>query len=158
MPRAGTARAPGSRGPVVVHAVILALAGILCLLASIGLVSCGGAAPVPDSSDASMSPGATLDTISWSEAVDSVGQRLRVEGPVASVRQKDGYSELSLGLPSPAPQRFVVIVPDKLKKRFDAPLSDLFGNALLDVTGKVERIDGAVGIRITAPTQLKSAQ
>ena len=137
---------------------LLALALALAL-APFLLAGCASTEePVPDYSDALMSPGAALETISWSEAVDSVGQRLRVEGPVASMRRGDGSTELSLGLPSPDPQRFVVVVPDKVAKRFGAPLADLFEGALVRVTGTIERIDGAPGVRVEKPGQLKAAR
>lgn len=142
------------------HTVLLmaAVALLLGVMAAAGLAACASLdKPVPDPSDASMSPGATLDTIGWSEAADSVGQHVRVEGPVAKVTRVDGYTELSVGLTPPDPARFVIAVPRRLEGRFDGPLRDLFEGAMVRVTGTIERIDGATGMRITSPRQLKTA-
>lgn len=110
--------------------------------------------------DAFMSPapGGGLESISWSEAVDSVGQRLRVEGVVAGIKRGEGATELSLGLPAPAAQRFVVIVPDKVAERFDAPLGDLFEGMLVRATGTIVKIGDHTGVRIKRPSELKPAQ
>ncbi len=109
--------------------------------------------------DARMSPiPGELETISWSEAVDSVGQRLRVEGVVAGVRRVEGATELSLGLPAPDPQRFVVIVPDKVAKRFDVPLGDLFQGMLVGAIGTIVKSGDHTAIRIKKPSELKPAQ
>lgn len=107
--------------------------------------------------DASMSPGASLETISWSEAADSVGQRLRVEGVVAGVKRVEGATELSLGLPAPDSQRFVVIVPDKVGRRFDAPLGDLFKGMLVRATGTIVRSGDHTAVRIKRPVELRLA-
>jgi len=109
--------------------------------------------------DARMSPvPGKLETISWSEAADSVGQRLRVEGVVASVKRVEGATELSLGLPAPDPQRFVVIVPDKVARRFDAPLGDMFQGMLVRATGTIVKSGDHTAVRIKKPSELKPAQ
>jgi hypothetical protein len=140
--------------------------GVLATLAMAAALFAGCSAleePVESTSpptDAAMSaaPGGAIETISWSEAVDSVGQRLRVEGVVAGVKRGEAGTELSIGLPAPAPQRFVVIVPDKVAERFDAPLSDLFEGMLVRATGTIVKIGDHTGVRIERPSELKPAQ
>lgn len=141
-----------------------ALAVLAAVAASVMLVACsaldepeGAASPDPDAV-MSAAPGGGTETISWSEAVDSVGQRLRVEGVVAGVKRVGDTTELSVGLPAPTAGRLVVVVPDKVAKRYDAPLRDLFDGMLVLATGTIaERGDHTV-IRITRPGDLKPAQ
>jgi len=142
----------------------LAAALVSLLVAALGALALAGCSALdepedaPPPADASMSPGASLETISWSETADSVGQRLRVEGVVAGVKGVGGSTELSIGLPSPDPQRFVVIVPDKIAERFDAPLSDLFEGMLVRVTGTIVKSGDHTAVRIKRPQDLRLAQ
>ncbi len=112
----------------------------------------------PDDAVMSAGPGEGLDTISWGEAVDSIGQRLRVEGVVAGVKRRDGYTEVSIGLPPSDPERVAVIVPDKLATRFEAPLRDLFDGMLVRATGTIVESDGVVSVRIARPRDLRLVQ
>ncbi len=144
-------------------AAALAVVAVVTMAAAL-LAGCSALdEPVESTSppaDAFMSaaPGGELESISWSEAVDSVGQRLRVEGVVAGVKRNDGATELSLGLPAPAPQRFVVIVADKVAERFDAPLGDLFEGMLVRATGTIVKVGDHTAVRIKRPSELKLAQ
>ena len=146
-------------------AALVVLAATVSVAILLLLVAGCSALEEPDSTtsataDARMSPvpGGGLETISWSEAVDSVGQRLRVEGVVAGMKRVAGATELSLGLPAPDPQRFVVIVPDKVARRFEAPLGDLFEGMLVRATGTIVKRGDHTAVRITRPAELRPAR
>lgn len=149
----------GVRGKAATALVVLA-----AVAASVMLVACGALEEPEDAgspdSDALMSaaPGGDIETISWSEAVDSVGQRLRVEGVVAGVKRVGDTTELSVGLPAPTAGRLVIVVPDKVAKRYDAPLRDLFDGMLVLATGTIAQRGDHTVIRITRPAELKPAQ
>ncbi|HQG54675.1 MAG TPA: hypothetical protein PLT83_04225 [Thermoleophilia bacterium] len=165
MRRSGAAgmRRPHGSGATARSAPITMVIGALLAVAPVVVCLAGCSAleepatPASPAADALMSPAAGLETISWSEAVDSVGQRLRVEGVVAGFRRRGDAVELSLGLPAPEPQRFVVIVPGKVAERFTVPPQELEGR-LVRVTGTIVKSGDHTAIRIKRPAELRLVQ
>ncbi len=97
--------------------------------------------------------------VPWDQARTRLGERLCVEGPVASVGTSAGGDVfLNLGRAYPDPGRFTLFIPARVVGRFEAALGSRFWNALRGRTvraiGEVKLYQGVPEIVLEDPANL----
>jgi hypothetical protein len=97
--------------------------------------------------------------ISWDEAIDHVGERATVCGPVVGTHWASGSSGkptfLNLGRDYPSSERFVVIIWEDSRANFPEPPEEYYSGKTVCVEGLIIEYEGIAEIEATSPGQIQ---
>jgi len=98
------------------------------------------------------------DGISWSEAINHVGETMKVCGTVAGAHwantSKGKPSFLNVGKPYPDPARFIVIIWGSNREKFSQPPEKYYNGKTICVTGLITQYNGMPEVEVKAPDQI----
>ena len=113
--------------------------------------------PVPSSSP--VSPAYSGDGFSWEVAIDHVGEKVTICGPVAGTHWASSSNGkptfINVGKDYPASDRFVVLIWDDHRRAFPQPPEDYYQGKTICVTGLIQEYEGCAEIVISGPEQIK---
>lgn len=102
---------------------------------------------------------ATPDGIPWQDALDYVGKKVTILGPVVSTNFASSTSGsptfLNVGLPYPDAGRFTVLIWGDDRGRFSSAPEDTYNGQNIAVTGVVKNYKGGAQIIVTRPSQIE---
>ena len=97
--------------------------------------------------------------ISWDEAIDHIGDRATVCGPVKSTYystpSKGKPTFLNIGKAYPDPDRFVVIIWGSNRSNFHEPPEDYYLGKTICITGLITEWEGIAEIEVSSPDQIQ---
>lgn len=97
--------------------------------------------------------------IEWSEALDHVGERVTVEGPVVGTyyaRSSNGSPTfLNIGRDNPDPDRLTAIIWGRNRGEFSSAPESAYRGETIRVTGKVSVYKGSAQIEVKSPAQIE---
>lgn len=97
--------------------------------------------------------------IEWSEALDHVGEKVTVEGPVAGTyfaRSSNGSPTfLNMGRDHPDPERFTAVIWGRNRDAFSSAPESTYQGETIRVTGKVSVYQGGAQIEVKSPAQIE---
>lgn len=112
----------------------------------IGAMGCGGSSSCPSCD------------VSWSEAIDHVGDKLKVCGTVVDTNYEPTVNGqptfLSIGKKYPDPQRFTVVIWGTDRSNFELAPESYYRGKNITVTGLIERYQGRAEIEVSQPSQI----
>jgi len=98
------------------------------------------------------------ETVNWSEAVNYIGQRVTVCGPVVSTNYLDRSwgkpTFLNIGKPHPDPKRFTVVIWGKYRDNFPSSPEVYYRERTICVSGLVTEYKGVPEIEARSPSQI----
>lgn len=97
--------------------------------------------------------------IMWSDAMDHVGEKVTVEGPVVGTyyaRSSNGSPTfLNMGRDYPDPDRFTAIIWVQNRDNFPSAPEDTYRGKTIRVTGKVAVYKGSAQIEVKSPSRIE---
>ncbi|MBC7294034.1 MAG: DNA-binding protein [Thermoleophilia bacterium] len=91
--------------------------------------------------------------------MDHVGEKVTIEGPVASTKwassSKGAPTFLNIGRPYPDPDRLTVLIWEEYRSRFPAPPEEMYAGHVIRVTGVVSVYKGVAEIEVKRPDQME---
>jgi len=130
---------------------------IALVLLSLSLLIIGASGCPCDNGSNDKIPCPSCD-ISWSEAIDHVGERLTVCGSVVDTKYA-GTSNgkptfLNLGKKYPDPDRFTVLIWGDDRDNFESAPESYYSDKYIYVTGLIEEYSGIAEIQVSTPSQI----
>jgi len=105
------------------------------------------------------SPSLAGNVVSWSRAVDYIGNTVTVCGPVIDVYQstasKGKPTFINIGKPYPDPERFTVIIWENNRAKFSQAPENCYEGKTICVTGKIIEYNGMAEIEVKNPDQIQ---
>ena len=105
------------------------------------------------------SPIPTTSAILWSEAINHIGERTTVYGPVVDTRWASGSrgqpTFLNIGKPYPDPNRFTVVIWIQNRAKFPQAPEVYYKGRTIYVYGLIEDYKGSAQIVVTSPSQIQ---
>jgi hypothetical protein len=99
------------------------------------------------------------DGIPWQDALDYVGKKVTILGPVVSTNfassSNGSPTFLNVGLPYPEAGRFTVLIWGDDRGRFASAPEDMYDGQNIAVTGVVKKYNGAAEIIVTRASQIE---
>lgn len=96
--------------------------------------------------------------ISWSNAIEHVGEQATVRGPVKgtnyATRTKGKPTFLDVGKAYPDPARFTVLIWGDDRANFPAPPEKAYAGRMICVTGLVTSYKGGAEIEVSSPAAI----
>lgn len=96
--------------------------------------------------------------ISWSQAIDHVGEKLKVCGTVVDTNYEPTVNGqptfLSIGKKYPDPQRFTVLIWGRDRGNFESAPESYYQGKYITVTGLIEMYQGSAEIIVSKPSQI----
>ncbi len=142
--------------PVVKTRVLTVLLLVALALLATGCSAGSSSAEKPAAVDTQLGPDEPNAVISWSEASSRVGQVITVEGPIVATRHRAGKTLLIMGFGAADPGRFVVVIPNSLKKAFPEPPAAFFADRLVRVQGRIVDDGGVPSITVTSAKKIRA--
>ncbi len=97
--------------------------------------------------------------ISWEWALDHVGEKVTILGPVVDTAYAPSSNGsptfLNIGRPYPDPGRFQVVIWGEDRDRFPSPPEDMYYGQKIAVTGTVKNYKGVGEIIVRSPDQIE---
>lgn len=103
--------------------------------------------------------GARSDVVDWSDALDHVGEKVTVEGPVAGTAyaqsSKGSPTFLNLGRDYPDPDRCTIIIWVPNRAKFPSAPEDAYRGKTIRIAGTVAVYKGCAQIEVKSPGQIE---
>ena len=101
----------------------------------------------------------TQEALLWNEAINHIGERATVYGPVISTHyastSKGQPTFLNIGKPYPDPDRFTVVIWGENRSNFPQAPEILYANKTLYITGLIIEYKGVAEIEVVSPSQIE---
>jgi len=136
----------------------LLLVGLVLLLIS-SVVACASPATTPATPATSSTVVPPPSAILWSEAINHIGERTTVYGPVIGATYASGSKGkptfLNVGKNYPDPARFTVLIWGSDRSKFSPAPEIQYKGRTIYVYGLIELYKGSAEIIVTSPSQIQ---
>ena len=142
----------------------LLLIGLVLILATSVMACAPSATPTapartPAPTQQAPAPTPTTSAILWSEAINHIGERTTVYGPVIGATyassSKGQPTFLNVGKNYPDPARFTVLIWGSDRSKFSPAPENQFKGRTIYVYGLIELYQGSAEIIVNSPSQIQ---
>ena len=134
-------------------------APILIVLFALAAACAGGTTTTTPTVQDQITDGACPEAMTWDQAIQNVGERATVQGPVVGTRYASGSNGqptfLNVGRDFPNPDRFTVVIWGDTRDNFPFAPEVEYDNRTICVTGLIETFEGVPQIIADTPSDIE---